>query len=83
MIFKVYSVLDSKAGAFAPPFFLVNDELALRSIAGARLDPNSMMSRFPGDFKVFCIGEFDDELGTLVPASPRLLVETSQPHPVA
>lgn len=75
MIFKIYSILDSKAGAFAPPFFLANDQVAIRSVAAARNDPNGLMGRFPDDFKLFCIGDFDDEIGTVVPQSPKLILE--------
>lgn len=75
MIFQIYSVMDSKAGAFAPPFFLANDTVALRSMAAARNDPNSLMSQFRSDFQLFHIGSFDDELGVVTPSPARLLVE--------
>lgn len=75
MIFKIYSILDTKAGAFAPPFFVANDQVAIRSVLAARNDPNGLMGRFPDDFKLFCLGDFDDEVGVLSPSAPKLIME--------
>jgi len=63
MIQRCYSVYDLKAGAFAPPFFVVNDQVAVRVFAAAQTDPSHPMSRFPEDFQLHRIGEFDDETG--------------------
>lgn len=63
MIQRCYSVYDLKAAAFAPPFFVVNDQVALRVMAGALADPTHPMSQHPADFVLHLIGQFDDEIG--------------------
>lgn len=68
MIYRCYSVRDLKAAAFAPPFFLGRDEVAIRTFSDALADPSHPMSHHPEDYVLHYLGEFDDELGTLMAA---------------
>lgn len=62
----VCSVFDSKAGAFLPPFIASRVEVAQRHFIEALREPSNPMSKFPEDYILFRIGQFDNELGELV-----------------
>jgi len=66
-MYQIYSVLDTKAAAFAPPFFLHRDEVAIRAFRDAVLDPKHPMSAHPGDYHLYNIGQFDDVDGRVSP----------------
>lgn len=70
MIYQVFAVKDSKAAAFALPFFLPRMELAIRSFKDAVGDPKHEMHRHPEDYSLWCLGEYDDEKGAMQPVEP-------------
>jgi len=75
MIYRCYSVRDLKAAAFAPPFFLGRDEVAVRTFSDALADPGHPMAAHPEDYQLFYLGEFNDETGRLTGAdAPVFLV---------
>ncbi|WNK13535.1 MAG: nonstructural protein [Microvirus sp.] len=61
----IYSLRDTKADAFAQPFFAPNRSVAIRNYLAASEDPASIISRFPGDFSLYEIGLFDDNTGII------------------
>ncbi len=61
--FFVFSVFDSKVGAFLTPFFCKNRAVALRSFMSACQDVGSDFHRYAGDYTLFEIGEWDPEKG--------------------
>lgn len=63
MITKMFSVFDSKAGNFSPPFFMVNVGAALRAFVDIANDRDTAIARHPEDYSLFLIGEFDDLTG--------------------
>ncbi len=72
MLFKIFSVFDSKAEAFLQPFFSVNRAVALRSFAQACQDSQSDFHRFAGDYTLFEIGEWSAADGILVQYEAKL-----------
>lgn len=71
MILKVFSVYDSKVGSYLSPFFVRSKGEAIRGVVNELENPNSNLAKFPADFTLFEIGEYDDEHGTLVPCAPQ------------
>ena len=65
MILKVFSVLDTKGDIFMPPFFFSATGQAVRAFADLANDPNTIVNRHPGDYRLTCIGTFDDQNGRL------------------
>lgn len=63
----VYSVFDSKAEAYLPPFTLKNDALALRAFVGALTDDNHVFSKHSADYTLFRVGSWDESKGLLIP----------------
>jgi hypothetical protein len=56
----MFSVFDSKIGAFHIPFYARSTGEAVRMFSQAVSDPNSVVANHPGDFTLFEVGVFDD-----------------------
>lgn len=66
MSFKIYSLFDEKSGKFNPLQLMYTHEDAKRSILEIiSSQPMSLVCKFPGDFKLYCVGEFDDCTGII------------------
>lgn len=63
MILKIFSVYDSKAEAFMPPFHSQSTGQAVRSFGDTANDPQSQLCKHAGDFTLFELGTFDDSNG--------------------
>lgn len=62
MISKIYSVYDSKAEQYMTPIFFQTKGLAVRAFAEAVNDGGkSQISKYPADFVLFELGEFDGD----------------------
>lgn len=64
---NVYSVYDSKADAFLPPFIAPTDQVAIRMVTAEVLNDGTNLNRFPGDYTLFALGEWKQETGELIP----------------
>lgn len=69
----VYTVLDCKAASYSRPLVEDSDASAVRMIASVIRDGDNMMSRYPGDYSLWCIGEWDDQSGELTAHKPLLV----------
>lgn len=65
MIIKVFSIYDSKAGAFLQPFFSINVATATREFASAVASEDHAFCRHPGDYELFLLGEWDQWEGVI------------------
>lgn len=66
MIYKIFSVYDSKAEAYMQPFFMLTKGSALRAWTDTINDPQTQFFKHPTDFTLFEIGEYDDSSGKLI-----------------
>lgn len=63
---RIYAIYDSKATQYAPPFFVNNDEVAKRTLCHTFANVGCCpLTEYPGDFSLFCIGEFDEDTGDI------------------
>lgn len=61
---KLYSLFDSRAGVYLPPFVARNAELAKRLVAASLLNAKDIPpAEYPADFNVFEVADFDEEKG--------------------
>ena len=65
MIHKIYTIFDSKAEAFLPPFFFHQQGMALRIFTDCCNDPEHAFGKHPEDYTLFYAGKFDDDLGSI------------------
>ena len=74
MIHCLFSVYDSKVGAFMTPFFMRSKNEAIRSFTDIVNDGKSSIGMHPEDFCLFYHGTFSDEEGDFVsPTAPESL----------
>jgi len=65
MFMKAFALLDVKTGIYSQPFFFVHKGLALRAAMEMGYDTSTQVGRYPHDFRLVGIGEFDDAVGVL------------------
>jgi len=65
MIHKIYSVYDSKAETYTPPFFQHREAMAIRTFSDCVNDPGHTFGMHPEDYTLFHLGEYDDNLATI------------------
>lgn len=66
---KLYSILDRKSHTYGAPMMFDQDEIAKRTLKIA-LSENGLgktIALYPEDFEVYCLGEFDQETGEVLP----------------
>lgn len=63
MVLKVFSIRDSKAEVFNTPFFQKTVGEAERNFANLVSDEKSTVSKWPEDFDLYFVGEYDDQNG--------------------
>jgi len=67
MVLKIFSVRDSKGEIFGQPFFQKTPGEAERSFKMLVNDSQSIPSKYPEDFDLYYIGQFDDQSGKVQP----------------
>lgn len=79
MVHKVFTVKDTKGGMFLAPMLTRSYGEAERTFKQATANPDSLISKYPEDYDLYYLGEFDDESGhfALKPA-PEHVVNASQ-----
>jgi hypothetical protein len=76
MIHKIFSVHDSAAAAYLPPFFLPTEAMAIRTLTDCVHDENHAFSKNPTDYVLYCIGTFDDSTGIIVDSVTPEIIKT-------
>lgn len=63
----IFSVFDSKAEKYLPPFFSDTSASATRALVNVMHDPNHEFTKFAEDYALFEIGYWNQETGEVVP----------------
>lgn len=66
----IYTIFDSKAELFLPPFYAVNDQVAIRRCKATMRDLDHDFSQHAEDYTLFNIGKFDQVKGEIESAPP-------------
>jgi hypothetical protein len=74
MIFKCFSIFDSKIGSYSKPVFLRSKGEAIRAVTSEVQSKESELSKYPADFTLFEVGEYDDDTGTMIPAAANISI---------
>jgi hypothetical protein len=70
MLQNIYTIHDSKADAYLPPFFLHSDGMATRSFQDCITDKEHNFGKHPQDYTLFKIGTFNDKTSEIEYLSP-------------
>ena len=75
MKLQMFSIYDTVSKLYARPFFDINESTAKRNLRAAINDPKSGLSENINDYRLYLIGEFDDQSGsfTLADHSPAYI----------
>jgi hypothetical protein len=60
MILNIFTVFDSKAEAYLPPFYMSSIGQAQRAFTDSVSNPEHQFGKHPEDYTLFLIGNFDD-----------------------
>lgn len=63
MMIKLYSVYDKEGNVFCAPFKEVNDNAAIRGFKVACRNTDTLISKFPQDYDLYAVGEFNENTG--------------------
>lgn len=63
MIHRIFSIYDNAVKTWAPPFTVQHVQYALRYFETLANDQKSDVAKYPSQFHLFELGEFDDETG--------------------
>lgn len=65
---------DVKSRHTSAPVAVENRDIAIRDFATLVNSPQSMQHKYPDDFSLFCVGEYNDCNKSITSVSPELLV---------
>lgn len=76
---KLFSIYDEKCTNFNAPFCSQVENEAVRHFGSLLLDDNSMVAKFPQDFKLYYLGDINEVTGVINPLSiPTLIVSGAE-----
>lgn len=75
---QAYAVLDTKAGLHLPPYFVQNESLAIRTLSDLITRSDSVVARYPADFKLYYIGTFDESSGIIQSDVPKHVCDAEE-----
>jgi hypothetical protein len=71
---KLFTILDTKVGAYLAPFILRNKAEAFRGIMECMKQPDHGFAQYPEDYTLFEIGEWDENTGTIIPYEAKISI---------
>lgn len=63
---KVYTVRDAKAEVYNTPFYQTTHGEAERTFKALVNNNESMVGKYPDDYDLYYLGEFDDVVGNII-----------------
>lgn len=63
---KMYAIYDKKLEAYMQPFFGQSNGAAIRAFGDSVKEQGSPANKHPEDYNLHFIGEFDEDVGTLI-----------------
>lgn len=73
MIRDIFTVYDNKAQAFGNPFLMENKSTAIRAFTFAANDKTNDIGRYPEDFTLFYMGQFNDADASIEHVQPTAI----------
>lgn len=78
MLHKMFSVRDSKAETFHPPIYVKTHGEAERNFHATVNNEETTIGRYPDDYDLYYIGEYDDQTGKIKSETPQHIVKAVQ-----
>lgn len=71
---NAYVIFDSPAKVYNKPFYLLNDQIAVRAMEDLINDDSTDIARHPSDFSLWRVGSYDDTTATFTSDEQLTLV---------
>jgi hypothetical protein len=78
MLVKIYVIFDSKSKTYNKPFYMLNDQIAIRALTDLANDENTDVGRHSEDFSLFSIGTYDDEKALIDSTPPQIIAKAHE-----
>lgn len=78
MIKGIYSLYDKKSKLYGNTFTSVNDGTAIREMQQAVTSEGSVIQKYPSDYALYKVSEWDDESGMVQNADRQQVIELDQ-----
>lgn len=75
---NIYAVLDVKAQIYSQPHFMQTNGVAIRSFATACEDTNTQFNKYPEDYSLYEIGNYNVETAELSKTTPKQIANASE-----
>lgn len=66
MVLQIFSMYDKKSKIYQPPLYGHNAGHAMRTFTDVITQQKLLCSKYPEDFSIWMVGEWDDKLGRLL-----------------
>lgn len=74
---KLFVTYDSKAKSYCNPFCMATPEEAIRGFTDVANDPSTQFGKYPADFTLFEIGDYDVATGSVVTHDAKINLGTA------
>lgn len=81
MKLQAFSLRDTKAETFAAPFFVPNENIAVRLLSQLVLDKRTDLGKYPQDFMLYRVGDYDTDNAALSACQVELICTASSVLP--
>lgn len=79
MKLKIFSIYDEKALSYNTPQYLAHQGEAIRMLQTTLDNKESMISKYPKDFSLYCLGLYDNNTGRFEGYNePKLIMRASE-----
>lgn len=77
MILKAFSLRDTKGETFGAPIFVPTEGVMIRLLPQLASDQRTDLGKFPDDFLLYSIGEYNTATAVMTPAEISLVCSVS------
>lgn len=75
---SIYAILDTKAQSHLQPWFVQNDDVAIRAFSDAVNDREHNIGKHPEDYHLVRIGSWDQATGSITAEPAPVVITTGQ-----
>lgn len=77
---KIFTVHDARAEAYLPPFYMRTKGEAIRAFETTVKDTNSQFNKYPQDYTLVELGEFDESSATITSLPKPMILENASTY---
>lgn len=71
---QICAIFDKKAAAYQAPFAVKHINLAVRWFHACSKEQGHDINKWPTDYELYWVGEWDDETGKITPRTPECIM---------